>query len=63
MHIMKGRNTGNVQEKVDEVGAPVDAGGGRCFEVLRYKDKANVEVRCSKKGVLKECLLVNYFRG
>ena len=61
--MMEGRYTGKVQGKVDGLEAPVHAGSGRCFEVLRYKGKANVGVRCPKEGVLKECLLLNYFRG
>ena len=47
--MMEGRNTGNVQGNVDEVRALVDAGDPRCFEVLGYKDKANVGVKCQKR--------------
>ena len=45
--------------RVDGVGAPVDAGGARCFEVLRCKEKADAGVRCRKNGVLEKCLLIN----
>ena len=53
--MMEERNSG----KVNGLGAPVDADGARCFEVLRCKDKADVGVGCSTNGVLDECLLLS----
>ena len=43
-----GRNIASVQEGVDGVGASVDASGAHNPNVLRYKDKAGIGVRCSK---------------
>ena len=57
MHIMKRRNTGNIQEDFGGIRAPVDADDAHHLNVLRYKDKASVGVKCSKKEVLKRYLL------